>query len=318
MPIASGSTSSSRRSQSADSPARRSRRTTRTPSARPRPRPAPTATCPRPTTTTRSWRSCSCTGPTSSTSSASTRGSAKSDHIEAVQVTEWEEPQAVIGSYLHRYAYPDWFAAHEKRGRELVEAHDHGTPRPRRLPAAARRISVRRRRQRRNARLRRRLDREQGHLPAHHHRAVLATRAQHPHPFDERDLRRACRPTSRSRRSRTRASGCESTIRSSRFHPIYNYALITDAGRGLILVDVNTLQDGEARNNFLERALTWNGGGVLKGARHVTIGGYYAYIAADAGMVDREPERPAKPEGRGRRADGGRPRDRRCSSAICS
>ncbi|HEX5775730.1 MAG TPA: hypothetical protein VFX95_03520, partial [Caulobacteraceae bacterium] len=30
-------------------------------------------------------------------------------HVEAVQVTEWEEPQAVIGSYLHRYAYPDWY-----------------------------------------------------------------------------------------------------------------------------------------------------------------------------------------------------------------
>ena len=27
--------------------------------------------------------------------------------VEAVQVTEWDEPQAVIGSYLHRYAYPD-------------------------------------------------------------------------------------------------------------------------------------------------------------------------------------------------------------------
>jgi hypothetical protein len=44
-------------------------------------------------------------------------------HVEAVQVTEWEEPQAVIGSYLHRYAYPDWFAAHEKRERRLPEAH---------------------------------------------------------------------------------------------------------------------------------------------------------------------------------------------------
>ena len=36
---------------------------------------------------------------------------------QAVNVTEWDEPQAVIGSYLHRYAYPDWFAAHEKRPR---------------------------------------------------------------------------------------------------------------------------------------------------------------------------------------------------------
>ena len=30
--------------------------------------------------------------------------------IEAVRVTEWEEPQAVIGSYLHQYAYPDWLS----------------------------------------------------------------------------------------------------------------------------------------------------------------------------------------------------------------
>ncbi|HEY0960721.1 MAG TPA: hypothetical protein VGE05_15825, partial [Novosphingobium sp.] len=40
--------------------------------------------------------------------------------FEAVRVTEWEEPQAVIGSYLHRYAYPDWYNLHvEKNGREL-------------------------------------------------------------------------------------------------------------------------------------------------------------------------------------------------------
>ena len=32
------------------------------------------------------------------------------------------------------------------------------------------------------------------------------------------------------------------------FHPIYNYALITDAEEGLILVDVNTLQDGALFN----------------------------------------------------------------------
>ena len=63
------------------------------------------------------------------------------------------------------------------------------------------------------------------------------------------------------------------------FHPIYNYALITDAEEGLILVDVNTLADGEPRNNFLKRALTWNPSGVLNGARHITLGGHYAYIA---------------------------------------
>ncbi len=59
------------------------------------------------------------------------------------------------------------------------------------------------------------------------------------------------------------------------FAPIYNYALVTDTVEGLILVDINTLADGDFRNNFLRRALTWNPGGALNGARHVTIGGNY-------------------------------------------
>jgi hypothetical protein len=29
--------------------------------------------------------------------------------FEAVRVTEWDEPQAVLGSYLHKYAYPDFY-----------------------------------------------------------------------------------------------------------------------------------------------------------------------------------------------------------------
>ena len=53
--------------------------------------------------------------------------------ISGVQVTEWDEPQAVIGSYLHRYAYPDWFAQHEKRGATLPHALQ---PRRRRRAAA--------------------------------------------------------------------------------------------------------------------------------------------------------------------------------------
>ena len=38
--------------------------------------------------------------------------------IEAVRVSEWGEPQAVFGSYLHKYAYPDFYKAHEQNGRE--------------------------------------------------------------------------------------------------------------------------------------------------------------------------------------------------------
>ena len=51
-------------------------------------------------------------------------------NVEAVTVTEWDEPQAVIGSYLQRYAYPDWFADHEKRELELPESYNHSTVGP--------------------------------------------------------------------------------------------------------------------------------------------------------------------------------------------
>jgi len=79
------------------------------------------------------------------------------------------------------------------------------------------------------------------------------------------------------------------------FHPVYSYAFITDSVEGLIATDVNTLQDGEPRNNFLKRALTWNENGVLKGARHLTIAGTTFYIAADAGIVVLDMDNVLKP-----------------------
>ncbi|MFN7159725.1 MAG: LVIVD repeat-containing protein, partial [Erythrobacter cryptus] len=75
------------------------------------------------------------------------------------------------------------------------------------------------------------------------------------------------------------------------FLPIYNYAAITDAVEGLILVNVNTLADGEFRNNKLRRKVyadgssAWNPGGVLTGARHIVLAGEVAYITADKGLV---------------------------------
>jgi hypothetical protein len=79
------------------------------------------------------------------------------------------------------------------------------------------------------------------------------------------------------------------------FHPIYHYAFVTDAEEGLIAVNVDTLTDGDPRNNSLKRAMTWNAGGVLKGARHITLGGHYAYVAADAGLVVVDLNDPLKP-----------------------
>src|SRR5262249_33977860 len=43
----------------------------------------------------------------------------------AVQVTERDEPQAVIGSYLHKLAYPEDFCKHEEHGKLLETAYEH-------------------------------------------------------------------------------------------------------------------------------------------------------------------------------------------------
>ncbi len=216
-------------------------------------------------------------------------------HVEGVQVTEWEEPQAVIGSYLHRYAYPDWYAAHEKRGRELAEAHEHASG------GAAACL------QRRGEYLY--VAEGRGGMRVYDVASIankgvsqrIVTAPFSPLGHDthiaSRNATCVALPTNQPINPRkNQGELMRVTNQEQPFHAIYNFALITDAEEGLILVDVNSLQDGEPRNNFLRRALTWNGGGALKGARHVTVGGYYAYIATDAGIVVVNLDNPLKPK----------------------
>ena len=56
---------------------------------------------------------------------------------------------------------------------------------------------------------------------------------------------------------------------------------MTDNYEGLIVVDVETLTDGDPDNNFFERGTTFNPEGLLNGAINITIGGNYAYISCD-------------------------------------
>ena len=69
---------------------------------------------------------------------------------------------------------------------------------------------------------------------------------------------------------------------------MYGFLYVADREEGLIVIGdpdlkgkspgVLTLLDGNPRNNFLKRAATFNPGGVLTGARRITIAGTYAYI----------------------------------------
>ena len=214
--------------------------------------------------------------------------------VEAVQVTEWEEPQAVIGSYLQKIVYPDWYADHETNGRVLKTGHKHSSGtvnciqlRGEYLFAAAgdRGLQV-------------------------YDVAGIANKG-----ISQRIISAPASPVGQNTTIESTNATCVSLSTTQPVapdrnvgelmrvdnqekptHPIYKYAIITDSSEGLILTDIGTLADGEPRNNFLKRAVTWNEDGVLNGARHLSLGGHIAYIAADAGLVVVDLDDPLNPK----------------------
>ena len=211
--------------------------------------------------------------------------------VEAVNVTEWDEPQAVYGSFLHRHAYPDHYAQHLANGREIrwvgeaggfVSTFQSGGP--------TRCVQLR----------------GEYLLAAEGTRGTIAydVASIANKGVSDRILSGPVSPLGQNLRIRSTDATCvalptNQPIQPQRnqgdlmrvenqeqpFHPIYNYAYITDRVEGLIATEVNTLHDNEPRNNFLTRAMTWNEGGILNGARHITIAGTWFYVAADAGLV---------------------------------
>jgi hypothetical protein len=214
--------------------------------------------------------------------------------VTAVQVTEWDEPQAVIGSYLHKYAYPDWFADHQKRDQRLPVVAPHDT----RGPAACLQMRGEYMYVAEGPGGFRVYDIASVGNKGYSQKVVTAPFSPLGHDTAVASTNATCMalPTNQSI-APLRNQGDLMRIENQEqpFHPIYSYAVVTDAVEGLILVNVNTLSDGDPQNNFLTRAATWNENNVLAGARHITLGGRFAYVAADAGMVIVDLDDPLKP-----------------------
>ncbi|MEA3009519.1 MAG: hypothetical protein QOJ91_1211 [Sphingomonadales bacterium] len=219
--------------------------------------------------------------------------------FEAVRVTEWDEPQAVIGSYLQRFAYPEYWRLHTDRNkRELVDWTRGGEGSREQFANIVQGTSgtVGCLQQRGEYMF---VAEGKGGLRIYDvasiankgmsERIVTAPFSPLGQDMNVGAADATCvalptnQPISVERNEAIRRDHPENLEQA--FHPLYRYAVVTDAQEGLILVDVETLADREPRNNFLKRALTWNAGGVLDGARHVTLGGHYAYVAARAGLV---------------------------------
>jgi hypothetical protein len=203
--------------------------------------------------------------------------------VAAVGVTEWDEPQAVYGSYLQRYAYPDFYQQHLDRDRELETVHSHSGGNVRCLQMRGEYLYAAEGKDGFRVYDIANIDNkgfsqrivsapfsllgQDNHVASKNASCVVLPTNQPIDPVrNEGELMR------------------EVNLEQP-FHPLYNYALITDEEEGLIVVNVNTFADGEFRNNDIERALTWNPDGVLNGARHLSLAGYYAFVATPSALV---------------------------------
>ena len=217
--------------------------------------------------------------------------------LEAVAVTEWDEPQAVIGSYLHRLAYPDDYRAHQQRGGALREAHHHDARGGRLLGGEVRSVQLRGEY----------LFTAQGAGGL----VVLDVANVDNKDFSERIVSAPVSPLGQhtvvpSRDATAVALPTTMPVAPWRrgdpanheqpLHPIYHYALVTDRQEGLILVNVDTLTDADPQNNFLKRALTWNPDGALDGATNLAIAGTTVYVVARRGLVVIDASEPLAPK----------------------
>jgi hypothetical protein len=256
--------------------------------------------------------------------------------FQATRVTEWDEPQAVIGSYLHRFAYPDYFRMHvERNGRQLInwsrgrrfDAQGSGE-----TQAVEEFANVH---QGTGGQVRCLQNRGEYMFVAEgragfqvydiasignkgtSERIITAPFSPLGHNTRVPSRNATCmalatnQPIAPDRNERmaqtvrANSDGTTTTLleenQEQPFHPIYKYAVVTDAEEGLILVDVTTMADGEPRNNFLGRAQlagggnAWNPNGVLNGARHITLAGTYAYVTTPGALVVVSLDRPLEP-----------------------
>lgn len=218
--------------------------------------------------------------------------------LEAVPVTEWEEPQAVVGSYLHRLAYPDAYAAHKGRGDRLVEkAKEHSATNIRSLQMRGEFLYTANGKDGFRVFDIANVDNkgfsenivtsavspigERTHVPSKDATAVALPTTM---------------PVSPSRQDRPAFLRHKDDNQEQPMHPLYRYAYVTDRHEGLIVVDIETLADGDPDNNFLKRAVTFNPKGVLAGARNITIAGNYAYISCDQGLLIVSLDDPLQPK----------------------
>ena len=208
--------------------------------------------------------------------------------LEAVAVTEHDEPQAVIGSYLHKLAYPESFARFI-RTRRLTEAYEH----------SGNTLSIQ-------------LRGEYAYAAKGREGVEVYDVAQIDNKgFAERVISAPVSPLGqrfyvKTKDARWVASPTTLGVDPARkrnpeneeqpIHPMYAFLYVADFQEGLIMINAATLLDGDPRNNFLKRDIVFNPEGILNGATFVQTAGNYVYVSCDRGIVVVSVGDPFKPK----------------------
>lgn len=210
--------------------------------------------------------------------------------VRAVRVAEGYEPRPVIGSRLHSVAYPKDYARFVERGRRLSESYRAGSASARSIVRRGEFLFV--------------AD-GPGGLRVHDIAQIEnKSVAQRVIPAAFSPLGNKVRVTSTDATAVALAANNPMDLdRKSRpenqeqpISPIFRYAFITDGAEGLVVVDINTFNDGDPTNNFIKRDATYNPNGTLTGAQHITIAGNYAYISSSkTGLNIVDISRPTSP-----------------------
>jgi hypothetical protein len=221
--------------------------------------------------------------------------------LDAVAVAEHDDPPAIAGSDLQKIAYPSNFARFLKRDREIDEAVHHDGSTVRDLQARGEYLYAA--------------------MGKGGFRAYDIANVDNKN-FSEKIITAPVSPLGQRFYVKTKyatAVGSPTTLamdpqrtqipeneETGRPAPFYGFIYVTDLEEGLVIVGdpnlsgmspgVLTLVDGNPRNNFLKRGGTFNPGGILNGARRITLAGTFAYILCDKGLVVVDLANPLQPK----------------------
>ncbi|HZE57797.1 MAG TPA: hypothetical protein VE031_08075 [Chthoniobacterales bacterium] len=198
--------------------------------------------------------------------------------FHAVVWTEPDEPQAAIGSHLHKIAYPDNYRKHLEAGAILKEAHEHSGHDIEDIVLRGEYLYT-------------------ANGPGGFEVFDVANIDQK--GFSERIVSAPVSPLGQRTRVNTKYAtsvALPSTlaldparvrIPENEEQPIdlfYAFVYVSDREEGLVGSNVATLVDGNPDNNFLKRDVTYNPDGALTGATFVTAAGHRLYMTTPRGL----------------------------------